>query len=676
MSSTTEILGEQYFTPTAHTSTKYVSAPDADPIAFLERRYGEQDGWCCIGSITGDPRINDMTPEWYSWPGQKAAIACRLDELISTAGNIYAAPCLFRSRKRSYRNALLSSWLWQDDAPADIDCTELVRTSEHSYQAWVWVDQALTSERRSVLQRHWRDMGRSSGAQPDDCSADAVHMTRLPGGYNTKAHGHYLVSVTIFDSTPRQLETLQRAWPTPLTDAVITPDWQQVDHWYANFSALLGKDGFPRRLTKQSQARHILAGNEPDDTSEARYIVGRGLLMHGYPIDEAATLLLRLTDWGSSARKGSDWLEADITRVLDKVAAELGGRYRPSPTLLQAPRGSAPRPHVERRKRGRPRHAPNAANYAQWLLDYRTGEDKVLGTRKENAQQLGCSLPHLDRLEKTLRDAGCFIRSRNETTTKSRRDSWLELNVPALEAFLSAIKNTSEAATNAEMGVLSEDAFQGVVVRQSAQGTLQEEHTAPPVPTEVPGDTVSPPPLVPDGATGAGCVPPTFDPTPPAITHSARPDYQERGSAPPPSELVREAFDAIQGRATLKRINRYVELNAPTGTTSSASQIATLVEAERRRRAWSRRLTAAASRARQMSREQLQRASRGYAGRAADFGRSGQVACASVWRQLAGVFAEEEARREGPPLVVSKPHGQDAVLDLRSRAREPACFVT
>ena len=105
-------------------------ATPADFDALIMSRFAGQRGWFCLGHIDGDPSLEKLTQEWYFLPRQRAELAARCAELADRRLNLYWAACLFSARKRSYKNAHSTPWLWMDDAPADIVCSELVHTSE------------------------------------------------------------------------------------------------------------------------------------------------------------------------------------------------------------------------------------------------------------------------------------------------------------------------------------------------------------------------------------------------------------------------------------------------------------------------------------------------------------------------------------------------------------------
>lgn len=466
--------------------------------AFIDSRYAGQQGWACIGWIDGDPRYEKMHEEFYQWPAQRPKLLQSLACLASHVGNIYSAPCLFSERRRHRSTALPSNWLWMDDAPDSVDASEIVQTSATSRQAWQLLDQATSAEERGQLQRAWRNQ--HPGA--DTCSADAVHMARVPGGYNTKGHRHQLVTTSGLCDQAISLETLRTQLithhPSPTTHSSSALDWQAVDHWLGNIGTLLNANGLPRRLKNvNGQTRQILASGPLADTSATRYIVAKGLALHGYQRPVIAALLLHFCDYDKSSIKGSAWLEEDIERTISKVIGELGSEYHPSPERAQGNSPAATRLVIERKHKGRP-HAQHldASSYLRWLQHNATSDHKVLGTRTQNSEQLGVSVATLDRWERTLREAGVITRH----TTKSRKDSWIEIDQQAADAFLGTIKNDQAAPDQPQNEVLSHDSISPVVT----PSTDTEDNGRNTPPLDSPAMPAAVAPVAPEGASPQG----------------------------------------------------------------------------------------------------------------------------------------------------------------------------
>jgi len=82
--------------------------------------------------------------------------------------------------------------------------------------------------------------------------------------------------------------------------AELVGSWPEVEHWLGNLAALIGANGLPRRVKPTSQTGQVLA-QQLDDTSLARYIVAKGLAMHGYPDAEIAALLWHFCQYDKAA---------------------------------------------------------------------------------------------------------------------------------------------------------------------------------------------------------------------------------------------------------------------------------------------------------------------------------------------------------------------------------------
>jgi hypothetical protein len=102
----------------------------------------------------------------------------------------------------------------------------------------------------------------------------------------------------------------------------------------------------------------------------------------------------------------------------------------------------------------------------------------------------------------------------------------------------------------------------------------------------------------------------------------------------------------------LKRIRRYIALNAANPDAHSENGIAIIYQRELRRRRWERQDEREAERARKLKWNSLVRKSQAVASQAASMRRAGDKR-APIWERRAGILAAEEARRieagEAPP---------------------------
>lgn len=391
------------------THTAPTSPADFDQLIMA--RFAGQRGWFCLGHIDLDPDIEDLKQEWYSWPRQRRDLADRCAALASRGYNLYWAECLFSGRKRSYKNALPSAWLWIDDAPEDIVCTELIQTSEHSYQARNRLDRSITAEERSRLQVAWRD---SVGA--DACSKDAVHMGRMPGGYNRKRHGKYLVTVVRRSDLILSADYYLAKYPPRPEQhggaGEITPlNRPEIEKHLANIEALL-TSGRANAIKPETQTGRILAGERVaiaskrfgrmDDSGSAQgAILAYGFYCRGFMDDEIGAVNLHFyREWGIEARKGTAWCIADIERCIALAKAKKPGVVQ-SPTRYKAAQVAAPL--VETPAPSRARHdRPTKLDAPMLLSRYQQQPHLCELKRKARAARLEISTATLDRLEDAL----------------------------------------------------------------------------------------------------------------------------------------------------------------------------------------------------------------------------------------------------------------------------------
>ena len=101
------------------------------------------------------------------------------------------APVFFSKRTRKYTYALPGPWLWADDVPAR---HALYRPGAQQHEATgkrgLQLDRPLKRQRPQTAAKR---MAAEAGA--DTCTSNAVHMGRVPGGYNCKRRGKFLVCV-------------------------------------------------------------------------------------------------------------------------------------------------------------------------------------------------------------------------------------------------------------------------------------------------------------------------------------------------------------------------------------------------------------------------------------------------------------------------------------------------
>lgn len=430
--------------------TPQTLSPAGEMCDYLMTLFGEQEGWLEV--MTGhtskaDPSKIERDPpqgqrfHWYA-PDRIDDIVEHCQTLAATCGNVYVSSSLYDRPCRPCHGStpLPSRVVFVDDAPEapSLPFSFCVRTSEASRHGYYLTDVPIDPETRRELQAR-----AAHGLGGDPSGADVEQMVRVPESFNTKNHKRYPVHIEANNGDVITIspDALRAAFPTlpPRPAASITDlDAPKVTRWLAHMDQLLNGDKLPKRLVNpKGQSRRILAGEDHlSSSSEDRAAVCRGLVMHGYPDEEIAAILIHLCDYGASAKKGSRWLYADITRLLGKERANQPD-VKISASLLVTQRAAAPLPNVQPRRKGRPQRL-DPYGYLDWLAQ-NAAAGTVLKTRKEIAAELTISVPTIDRLEARLRAEGQIERH----TSKDRRCSWVTL--------LGTIKNDPVVATNVDV---------------------------------------------------------------------------------------------------------------------------------------------------------------------------------------------------------------------------------
>ena len=411
----------------AQNTTNYIAAHVADRTAYREQArahfralFGDQCGWLELSSIEGDPDDRQRCRFHQSWfdyaPDRLEALIARIAELVKRHGNVYTSITLYAAPKRDKAQALPGRVVFVDDAPPG-SYTYTLKTSPDREQAFIILDQAADVSSRETIARRFSRTADKSGW-------DITQLARVPGTFNTKARagGRYgrgprdwaigsghrvtLIPRTLRTYTLAELGKVAPALPAEASafdsNAIDEP---KVAFWSANLDALIGADGLPKRLSPKSKTRQILAGGlQWNDSSAQRYAVARGLIMHGYPDEEIAALLIHFCDYGKSTAKGSRWLYEDIARVLGKERAKQPGIVT-NPTVIRDAKPAEPLPTTPRKSRAR-RDRPQRYTPATLFASYRDTPALCEQARKQRAADLGISTATLDRLEKALRVLG------------------------------------------------------------------------------------------------------------------------------------------------------------------------------------------------------------------------------------------------------------------------------
>jgi hypothetical protein len=381
------------------------TASTTEVAVFLTARFGDRSGWLCLGWIDGDPALEPLRETWFKLPRQlSAAIQCA-QTLADCHYNLYVAPCLFGERRRSYATALPSAWLWLDDVA--VDGAELVESSEGNYQSWLPLDQPLDARERSALQRALRDA--TQGA--DTCSADAVHMTRLPGGWNCKHDARWQVRIARPAGAPLCVDELRERFPCTQPSAqenVSAGDWSALPSGDTlavslRFRALLHANEQLGQVVANAPVGIDCHGYHDASRSAHRAIFVCQLLRARYPHDEIRALAVHFADVLDSGR-GEARFRCDVDRLLAK--------YTPAGYAPEATRAATIGDEYTPLQGGR----PIALTSEALLLFYHQHADCgprgiVLDwTRAEVARELRVSLKTIERREGALIAAGTIRR--------------------------------------------------------------------------------------------------------------------------------------------------------------------------------------------------------------------------------------------------------------------------
>jgi hypothetical protein len=577
----------------------------SDIPSFLDYLFGQREGWACLGAIDGDPQVEGLTAknqEWFAWPDQRGAMICRAEWHAEQGHNLYVRQTLFSKKRGTQTNALPSPIIWQDDSRADTPASVLIESSKGNYQALITLDREATTAERKRMMRAWRN------ARPgaDDCSANPVAFVRVPGGYNRKRHGDWLVRYAVQSARIYTADKLlARCGAGKGETQSFSPagglDRAQLDHWQAHIEQLLNDDRtLPRAFVRDTPGRRILElrasgkgmlfhASGTWDASRERLWLANSLVMARYLDAQIAALLWHFEVTETVEIKGEAAVWADIHRVI-----AMARTAHPNIT----PRLYGPRPAAKTKvARGRAgSHAALVERVYQLLVEHRAGAQAIIKTG-EIAGVIGCHRRTIVTILNELRDA-----KRIETASLGQHGG---LVVTFSGVIYSELPSAVQPVTTPEVAV----------------------------PATALGETGS---LV-------GCVSPDraeADHTLPRVGYGA--DGQRLGLA----ELVRDGLDAVT-RPTLKRVRAYVLANAANPAAYTENSIATVYRRELERRRWARQDARLVEKVRALRSDVLKRKSRSIASQAANLHRRGDKR-ALVYQRLAGIYAAEEARRAPP----------------------------
>lgn len=198
-------------------------------------------------------------------------------------------------------------------------------------------------------------------------------------------------------------------YQAPVERGESTLDWDAVAAWLQRIDTLL-INGMPSRFRPTCQGAHYLKNAIPARrTSEIRYALIEELVRCDYDDNQVAALALHLADFGVTERKGRDWLEKDVERIIAKVRAS-GPRTRRK--AAQRDMG------IEAVEEKVNKHE---APYLFWLSNHQDG-GKVVMSRPQRARSYGVGVRTLDRIEADLIAKGKIVRG----LSANRQIAWVE----------------------------------------------------------------------------------------------------------------------------------------------------------------------------------------------------------------------------------------------------------
>lgn len=382
--------------PHEHQTCKEPPTVHPETVQFLDDLFGDQAGQLCLGFIDGDPSIPKGQPgyapmkqEWYDWPKDREAVEEHIAWHDEHGHNTYVRMCLFKRQKATIVNALPSSIIWRDDVKdLNTPCSLLIETSAGNYQAIIKLDRPATTEERRRLMIAWRNAHRGS----DDCSADAVHFVRIPGGHNSKRHGwfpvRYAQRTSYICPTDRLLERCTGGEHN-LSDRVSTAraEHHTADDWKGlpNGAALLQSKRIQAIINSRPQLRQLLiegervaittrGGRHDDSMSVQRAVLISNLITAwsdktpGHLPEREIRAIARALQPTFGQGKTDYQYQVDIDYLIDRgrprTYRPISTRYVPNTAVPPAQRDV-----IEKRPRGRPTHAPEVERFYLFLRE-------------------------------------------------------------------------------------------------------------------------------------------------------------------------------------------------------------------------------------------------------------------------------------------------------------------
>lgn len=488
------------------TQRDQLATPDTSAIeraALLDLITGDQTGYLCIGWIEGNPEVEPMQHALYYVPTQRPKADARLAELAEQGHGIYARMCLFQKLraegKRSdiyavaadYDHALPSRLIWKDDTGIDTPASILIESSPNNYQALIVLDRDASTLERRHLMTTWRASG------GDDCSADAVHFIRLPGGRNNKpGKNAHLVRLAVHSTRTYSADKLL-ARCGPINESTHTPPCYSSDDWrdLPDGAALWQSRRWQALVTRQRpQLKTLLidrqrlalpnkrTGRTDDDSWSNQRAVFVANVLSAYdppPLDELRAVAWHFRDY-LGERKTDRQYQVDI----DDLIAEYTHRfytsknreYQPQATKYLQPRPVTAPATAERVARGRAGNHADLVERAYQALVAQSDGAAAIVKLDQLAAELGMHRRTLGSILDELKDAG-----RIGERKQAGRNSGVYIPIQGviyseeqIAELPMAARQTDESTPNA-IECTSTRLYQGGVYSQIAQA----DHTLP-----------------------------------------------------------------------------------------------------------------------------------------------------------------------------------------------------
>lgn len=423
----------------------YAQAARAAIIAFVQFLYQDAAGYVELvaGELNAAGKIDLVmsTRRWlYFDPARldlAETIADEAGKLAARYGNVYVGARLYDRRakdenRRAEAYTLPSRVIFTDDAPHDapLPWSAYIQTSEKSGHGYILCD-------RPVTKGDARRVAAALGCDPS--GVDLTQLVRLPGTYNTKRGGRFLVRrVGERRAAAVSLDLLRETYPAPAGgDDASGGAWGEhyaPELWEAlpNGAALWrsGRVASVARAPHRAELAALLRGErvtlvrdgKPDDSGSAQVAC---LVFHlmgaNFPEVEVRAIADYLHNQLRPNRSKEHYqahVDAEIFRYRPRnyspqptqyVAACPAGDAQPQPAALPPAQHKAP--PKSRARKDRPRKVEGAAGYLAWLVEQAGAAGVLLQSQAECAAALGCSLRTIKRYEAALRGAGAIERA-------------------------------------------------------------------------------------------------------------------------------------------------------------------------------------------------------------------------------------------------------------------------